>query len=88
MHGKCVLENACAGPVRAVRGAVMLVTGKACNYAAEQIRVLRERYLEVNETIVNLKFPGRGQRPRRELAMGEVACGQCRIYRNAGQIIK
>ena len=40
----------------------MLVTGKDCNYAAQQIRFLRERYLEVNEQIINLKFPGRGQR--------------------------
>ena len=34
----------------------MLVTGKDCNYAAQQIRFLRERYLEVNEKIINLKF--------------------------------
>ena len=32
------------------------MTGKACNYAAKKIRFLRERYLEVNEKIVNLKF--------------------------------
>ena len=40
----------------------MLVTGKDCNYAAQQIRFLRERHPEVNEKIINLKFPGRRQR--------------------------
>ena len=34
----------------------MLVTGKDCNYAAQQIRFLRERHPEVNEKIINLKL--------------------------------
>ena len=40
----------------------MLVAGKDCNYAAQQIRFLRERHPEVNEKIINLKFSGRRQR--------------------------
>ena len=32
----------------------MLVTGEDCNYAAQQIRFLREHYLEVNEKYLRL----------------------------------
>ena len=39
----------------------MLVTGKDCNYAAQHIRFLRERYNELHEKIINFKFPGPGQ---------------------------
>ena len=38
------------------------ITGKSANHAAEDVRIMVARYPEVNEKLVNFKFPGRGQR--------------------------
>ena len=38
------------------------VTGKNANDAAEDVRIMVARYPEVKEKLLNLKFPGRGQR--------------------------
>ena len=40
----------------------MLLTCKGRDYAAQQIRYLRELFPEVSARHTNIKFPGRGQR--------------------------
>ena len=62
----------------------MLLTGKGRDYAAQQIRYLRERYPEVSARHTNIKFAGRGQR---ETPVGDVYaivelifCASCRMH--------
>ena len=46
-----------------------LITGKERNYAGQQIRLVKERYPEVQDRFLSLKFPGRGQR---ETPVGDI----------------
>jgi len=38
------------------------ITGKDSRHAAADLRVILEKHPEVNDRIVNFRFPGRGQR--------------------------
>ena len=40
----------------------VLVTGKDTNYASQQIRILRSKYSDIHEKIMDIKFPGRKQK--------------------------
>ena len=40
----------------------MLVTGKPQEYAAHQLRIVKEKYPQVGQKMTELKFPGTGQR--------------------------
>ena len=51
-----------APPTISVVDTIAAITRKNANHSAEVIRDLSNRYPEVNDNIVNFKFPGRGQR--------------------------